>query len=160
MKNIISDLDLVILDSVDWIRETCPEHGSLDRHAWDMHHEHAYMVKPNLDFVPIFQQWVDLGLERVFFITSREDINGMREITESQIREFLSYVEGADKLELYLYMRNACDYRMAPVLKEETLLQKIYPYHYVDLAVDDSEGNCEVYRKWNIPTLYYTKFKD
>lgn len=160
MKNVISDLDLVILDSVDWIRETCPEHGSLDRHAWDMHHEHAYMVKPNLDFVPIFQQWIDLGLERVFFITSREDINGMREITENQIREFLSYVEGADKLELYLYMRNACDYRTAPILKEETLLQKIYPYHYVDLAVDDSEGNCEVYRKWNIPTLYYTKFKD
>ena len=159
MKNVISDLDLVIFDSVDWIRETCPASGSLDRHAWNMHHAHVDMVKPNLDFVPVFQQWVDLGLERAFFITSREDINGMREITEKQIREFLSYVKGADKLELYLYMRNACDYRPAPTLKEETLLQKIYPYHYVDLAVDDSESNCEVYRKWNIPTLYYTKFK-
>lgn len=159
MKNVISDLDLVLFDSVDWIKETCPACGSLDREAWDMHHAHADMVKVNMDFVPIFQKWVDLGLERVFFITSREDINGMREITLKQIREFLSYIDGADKLELYLYMRNACDYRPAPVLKEETLIQHIYPYYYIDLAVDDSVSNCDVYRNYNIPTLYYTFFK-
>ena len=162
MKTVILDLDLVLFDSVDWIRETCPDctqDSALNREAWDMHHAKAYMVKVNEDFIPIFQKYVDDGLERVFFITSREDINGMRDITIQQIRDFLENIKGADKLALNLYMRNACDSRPAPVLKEETLTQRIFPYYYVDLAVDDSWNNCKVYMDYNIPTLYYTFFK-
>lgn len=161
MKNIISDLDLVLFDSVEWIKETCPccENDSyLNREAWNMHHAHVDMVKLNYDFIKIFQDWVDVGVERVFFITSREDINGMRDKTLKQLRDFLSHVKGADKLTYYLYMRNMYDYRPSQIIKEETFLQKILPYFYIDLAVDDSAKNCDVFRKYGINTWLYDKY--
>ena len=161
MKTIISDLDLVLFDSVDWIKETCPaceQDGCLNREAWDMHHARVDMVKLNYDFIKVVQGWIDVGVERIFFITSREDINGMRDKTIEQIQKFFSYIKGAEYVSLYLYMRNALDYRPSHIIKEETFLQRIFPTYYVDLFVDDSKKNCDVFRKYGINIWQYNKY--
>ena len=162
IENVILDLDLVLFDSVDWVKKTCPccdNDSYLNREAWDMHHAHADMVKVNYDFIKYLQNWVNNGLRRIFFITSREDINNMRKITEVQLKNLLYHVDNVDKLEMKLYMRNALDYRPAPDIKRETLEQHIFPYYYIDLAVDDSLCNCEVYRDYNIPVWQYDKYR-
>lgn len=161
MKNIISDLDLVLFDSVDWIKSTCPIFeidGHENREAWDYHHSHVDMVKINEDFIQVVQDWIDVGVERIFFITAREDINNMHAKTIEQLCKFFQHLHNADRVSTYLYMRNPLDYRPSHEIKEDIFLQHIYPYYYIDLFVDDSKKNCEAFAKYGINTWLYDKY--
>ena len=159
-KTVICDIDNVICDSREWAKTApcCENDGSHNREAWDEHHKRIDLVKRNEDIESVFRFLIKNGLERVFFITSREDINGLRESSVRQIRDILQNLRGLSDVSLYLYMRNALDYRPAWLLKQETFLQKIFPYYYVDLVIDDDIKNIEMFKTYNIETLHYTKY--
>lgn len=156
--NIISDIDNVITDSREWAKSApcCENDGKHNREAWDYHHSQVHTVTLNYRIKDFYRDLVNKGLRRIFFITSREDINGLREKTIEQLQEFFGDIKGVENVEMYFYMRNALDYRPAWIIKEETMLQKILPYYSIDLAIDDGLSNIEMFKTYNIDTYYYT----
>ena len=157
IETIISDIDNVITDSREWAKSApcCENDGVHNRKAWDYHHSQVHVVKLNNEIKYYYQDLINKGLKRIFFITSREDINGLRDKTIEQMQEFFGDMIGIENVSLYLFMRNALDYRPAWVIKEETMLQKILPFYKVDLAIDDSLTNVQMFRAYNIETFHY-----
>lgn len=156
IENAIFDIDNVLVDSRDW-EKTIPE-DKMSREGWDRHHKMAFLVKSNLPMAHIIEDLIKKGLKNLFFITAREDINGMREITSRHVYKAIRHIKNIDKINIYFYMRNALDYRKSADVKKDVILNHIYPYYYIDVAIDDDKGNLDMYEKYGIKALHYTKF--
>lgn len=153
IKNIILDIDNVVFDSREWEKHI-PKKGT--REGWDEYHKYYYLISPNLEMIDFIK---DLYvLKNIFFITSREDIMNMRNITINQLNEAFDGVRRWNKINKYLFMRNACDYSPTKNVKFNILHTHIFPKFVVNLAIDDDIRNVEMYRENNIPTVHYTKF--
>lgn len=156
VENIIFDIDNVLVDSRDW-EKTIPE-DKMSRVGWDRHHKMSFLVKSNLPMAHIIEDLIKKGLKNLFFITAREDINGMREVTQRHVYKAIRHIKDIDKVNIFFYMRNALDYRKSSDVKKDVILNHIYPYYYIDIAVDDDRSNIEMYKEFNIKTIHYTKF--
>lgn len=156
VENIIFDIDNVLVDSTEW-GKTIPE-DKMSREGWDKHHKMAFLVKPNLPMASIIEDLINKGLKNIFFITAREDINGMRDITLRHVYKSIRRIKNIDKVNIHFFMRNALDYRCSADVKEDVFLTHIYPYYYIDVAIDDDVANLDMFSKYNVSTLHYTKF--
>lgn len=153
IKNIILDIDNVVLDSREWEKHI-PKVDT--REGWDEYHKHHYLVSPNADMVDFVKHLY--CLKNIFFITAREDIADMREITINQLNDAFVGFRKWDKINKYLFMRNTCDYSPTKDVKFNVLHTHIFPKFVIDLAIDDDIHNVEMYRNNGIPTIHYTKF--
>lgn len=153
IKNIILDIDNVIFDSREWEKHI-PKNGT--REGWDEYHKYHYLVSPNLEMINFIKNLY--VLKNIFFITSREDIMNMRNITINQLNDAFIGVRKWNKVNKYLFMRNACDYSPTKNVKFNILHTHIFPKFVVNLAIDDDIRNIEMYRENNIPAVHYTKF--
>lgn len=156
IENIIFDIDNVLVDSTEW-EKTIPA-DKMSREGWDRHHKMAFLVKSNIPMAFIIEDLIKKGLKNLFFITAREDINDMRNITLRHVYKAIRRVKDIEKINIYFYMRNAYDYRTSAQVKEDVLLNHIYPYYFIDVAIDDDMKNLEMFKNYNIKTLHYTKF--
>lgn len=150
---VVCDIDNVYTDSREW-EKLLPTNGT--REEWDKYHLFSYLVKPNNELIDALICMNDLI--PVFFVTSREDMNNMRDITVGHIEGF-----SHGKLKINernkLFMRKAKDYRSPSLVKEEILLNEIINKGFsIEVAVDDSIENIEMFKKHGIKTQHYTKF--
>jgi len=83
------------------------------------------------------------------FITSREDINGVREATEALIAEVFC------DLNHILLMRKAYDYRSPLEVKSDLLIEAKMCCDKIVLGLDDREDICKMYSDNGIPTLQF-----
>lgn len=156
IKNIILDLDNCVFDSREW-EKYIPKDGSRD--GWDLYHKHYDLVKPNPEMEEFIEDLIYFyGLERIYFVTSREDKGVMRNITEKQILNAFSDTLDFDKIKISLFMRNENDYRPSYLVKQDILCSRILPFKKIDLAIDDDIDNINMYKSYNIQTIYYDKF--
>lgn len=155
IKNLILDIDNCALDSREW-EKYIPADNS--RAGWDNYHDHYYLVSENCDMATFVYELCRKGLERIYFITAREDINNMREITINQLNDAFRDIRGWDKIKKYLYMRNTCDYSPTAEVKQNILHTHIMPNVFIDLAIDDDIRNVEMYRNNGIEAIHYTKY--
>lgn len=156
--NIILDIDNCILNSTEWCKYLPKDIYS--REEWDMYHNHYYLATTNHDMIRYLENLCKKGLKSIDFITAREDIDNVREITIMQLKNALKDIKRMKHIKMRLFMRNCGDFSRSEDVKENILLTHIYPYKYIDLAIDDSIDNIEMYKKYNINTLYYDKFVD
>lgn len=82
IKNLILDIDNCVLDSREW-EKYIPTDNT--REGWDRYHDHYYLVCENSDMVDFIDALIKKGLQSIYFITAREDIHKMREITIGQL---------------------------------------------------------------------------
>lgn len=155
---IICDIDGVFADSRAW-EKYAPEskdRGSLQE--WREFAKHVSVCKPNPEVIEALT-----GLDKlvkIIFITSRSGSAELKANTLHQLQYF-----SKNKLKKFgnnsflLYMRKEGDMRSSSVIKEEVLKSKIFPHYIPILAIDDEEENINMYKKYNIPTLHYTKFR-
>ena len=154
-ENIILDIDNCVLDSREWEKYIPTENT---REGWDNYHDHYYLTTPNPEMIDFIEDLYYYGLKRIYFVTAREDINNMREITINHLKNAFADRRWFKKVEKHLFMRNTCDYSLTDKVKEKIMLSHIYPYQFISLAIDDDIRNIEMYKNWGINTLYYDKF--
>lgn len=154
-ENIILDIDNCVLDSREWEKYIPTENT---REGWDNYHDHYYLTTPNPEMIDFIEDLYYYGLKRIYFVTAREDINNMREITINHLKNAFAGRRWFKKVEKHLFMRNTCDYSPTDKVKEKIMLSHIYPYQFIALAIDDDIRNIEMYKNWGINTLYYDKF--
>ena len=153
---IICDIDNVFMDSREW-ELSFPSKADLnDRVVWDEYHKKCYKVKPNPSIIKTLSCINELIA--IHFVTARENRFNMREVTIRQIEEFSEGYIKIDGDYNRLYMRQENDFRTSSEVKEEVLLNEILPNFNVAIAIDDDKSNIEMYKKYNVPTRYYSKF--
>lgn len=155
IKNLILDIDNCVLDSREW-EKYIPTDNT--REGWDRYHDHYYLVCENSDMVDFIDGLIKKGLQSIYFITAREDIHKMREITEGQLNAVFRNIKGWNRIKKYLYMRNTCDYSPTAEVKNNILHTHIVPNVFIDLAIDDDIRNVEMYRANGIKAIHYTKY--
>lgn len=155
IKNLILDIDNCVLDSREW-EKYIPTDNT--REGWDRYHDHYYLVCENSDMVDFIDALIKKGLQSIYFITAREDIHKMREITIGQLNAVFRNTKGWNKIKKYLYMRNTCDYSPTAEVKNNILHTHIVPNVFIDLAIDDDIRNVEMYRANGIKAIHYTKY--
>lgn len=157
IQNLILDIDNCVLDSREWEKYVPKENT---REGWDNYHDHHYLVSVNYDMVDFIQKLCEKGLKSIYFITAREDIDGMRNITIEHLNNAFGSLKAWKRIKKYLYMRNACDYSPTYVVKNNILQTHIVSKVKVDLAIDDDIKNINMYLANGIETLHYTKYID
>ena len=139
------------LDDTFWSSEECNKYlpaDMLSREGWDNFNKYIHLVKPYPWAVNMVNLYRNAGYA-VVFLTSREDIGNCRWITLSSIFDALD----GNIDNITLHMRDAEDYRTSAEVKEEKYLKEIKPYYNIEFAIDDSDSNCMIYKKYNIPVL-------
>lgn len=157
IKNLILDIDNCVLDSREWEKYVPKENT---REGWDIYHDHHYLVSVNMDMVDFIQKLCENGLKSIYFITAREDMDNMRNITIAHLENAFGNIKQWKRLKKYLYMRNACDYSPTYVVKNNILQTHILTKTQIDLAIDDDIKNINMYRQNGISALHYTKYID
>lgn len=155
IKNLILDIDNCVLDSREW-EKYVPKEST--REGWDNYYEHYYLISVNEDMVNYISELCKRGLERIYFITAREEIRDMRKITELQLNSAFHNIKQWKKIDKFLYMRNACDYSSTASVKNNILHTHILSKVKIDLAIDDDIKNIEMYRANGIFALHYNKY--
>lgn len=157
IENLILDIDNCVLDSREWEKYVPKENT---RAGWDNYHNHYYLVSVNNDMVEFIDKISKqcISLKNIYFITAREDIENMREITIEQLNSAFENLKCWNKINKYLYMRNTCDYSPTYQVKQNILNTHILTKTKIDLAIDDDIKNIEMYRKNGIISLHYTKY--
>lgn len=120
--------------------------------SWVEFHKHlpeCTPCKPVIDFLLTAS-----GILPIYFFTSREDMHGVRAVTEKQIKDFSDgriVIGDTNKL----YLRHEGDYTAADKLKENMLIDVVKQGFIPVMAIDDNEDNCKMFAKYNIYTLKY-----
>lgn len=156
IKNIILDIDNCILNSTEWNKYLPKDFYSRDE--WTNYHNYYYLAVTNYDMVNYLSDLCKLGLKSIDFITAREDVDNMRKITIAQLEKALGNIRRIRNVKTRLFMRNYNDFSKSSEVKENILLTHIYPYKFIDLAIDDDKSNLQMYEKYGIKTLYYDKY--
>lgn len=157
IKNIILDIDNCVLDSREWEKYVPKENT---REGWNIYHDHHYLVGVNYEMVDFIKDLCNKGLKSIYFITAREDINNMRDITIEHLNNAFGGIKQWKKIKKFLYMRNACDYSPTYYVKYNILQTHILTKVKIDLAIDDDIKNIDMYNMNGLNTLHYTKFVD
>ena len=147
----IIDIDNVYVDSRKW-NEKLPTTN--DRAKWDEWHANKELSKPNRPIIKLTK-----ALHKfmpIFFVTGREDRNGLKEFTIKQIEKY-----SHDTIKIgernKLFMRKENDFRPSAEVKEEILKKEILGKGYQPIiAIDDNKENAEMFRKNGITTRLYT----
>lgn len=156
IKTLILDLDNCLFDSREWNKYIPSDKYS--REGWDLFHKHIDKVIPNLEMVDYVLDLIEnKGLEQLYFVTSRENIDNTLDITLKQIYKTFG-IHKINKIKYGLYMRKAHDYRPPNDIKQEIVKTEILPNTDIDLAIDDDISNIEMYQGLGIDSLHYTKF--
>ena len=149
---VICDLDNCFIDSREW-NKFIPADNS--RTGWDKYLDMIDLCKPNKQVIDMVCATCDL--HPVIFMTGREDRHTCRHDTILQIKE---YTDGKINMQdpkcvHKLLMRDEFDYRPAPIVKEEKLLQVIQ-HNYIPLvAIDDEIENCKMFMKYGMEVICY-----
>lgn len=157
IKNLILDIDNCVLDSREWEKYVPKENT---RAGWDNYHDHYFLVGVNYDMVDFVDEISRRAypLRNIYFITAREDIHDMREITIGQLNSAFGNLKYWNKINKYLYMRNACDYSPTYQVKKNILDAHILTKTQIDLAIDDDIKNINMYERNGVVSLHYTKY--
>lgn len=149
-------IDFIIID-IDGCLMDCsemefPEENT--RAAWDEFHKQYGRCKPFKNFAKFIAKLDAIAIKRVF-ITSREDIDNVRNITDIHIFESLREA-GVYHLDYDLLMRKADDYRPSNEVKRELYLNYIEksPNSRAIVAIDDDLGNIKMWHSLGINTLH------
>lgn len=154
---IVCDIDNVFMDSREWEMDFPKQADLNDRVVWDEFHKKCYKVKPNPSIVKTLACINDLI--PIFFVTAREDRYNMREVTARQIEDFSEGLIKIDYNYNRLYMRPENDFGTSYAVKEKIILDEILPHYNIAIAIDDDIHNIEMYKKYNIPTKFYDKYR-
>lgn len=148
---IICDIDNCYTDSREWIKHVPESH---DRKAWDEYQALHYLCKPNPSVINLLCATEEVL--PIYFVTSREDRGDVKQYTIDQIEKFSNgKIKLTGKTHHRLYMRKEFDYRHSDVVKEEILKEIVSEKHIPILAIDDELTNCEMFKKYKIPTNKY-----
>ena len=151
---IICDLDGVFFDSREWLKYL-PQ-GSEKREDWDNFANHVDLCKPNKPFIKTLSE-VNKVIPTIF-VTGRENTPFLFQKTKKQILR-ASNLSFTPNINCKLIMRRMNDYRNAADVKEEVVKKLLLSYNPI-IAIDDEPANIEIYQKYKIPTLHYTKYRD
>lgn len=145
----VCDIDNCFTDSREWVKHA-PSGNT--REGWDKFLELYYLATPNKPFVDMVCSVA--ATMKIAFLTGREDRKQNRERTIKQIEEFSNgkIIVGENAI---LIMRADCDYRPSAAVKKD-MISILADNGYTPVsAIDDEEENCEVFRKFGIPTIHY-----
>lgn len=152
---IICDLDNCFFDSRA-LEKYVPK-DKMSREGWDEFARHYDECIPNkriLDLVVPTEE-----IMPIYFLTAREDLSYIP-VRETTIRTI--YEASGGKIDLNdknchhkLIMRRQFDYRPSAEVKEDMLVSIVKEGFIPILAIDDDPANCEMFRKYEIPTKYY-----
>lgn len=149
---VICDIDNCFTDSREWYK-TVPQGN--DRAAWDEYQKHDDLCTPNKPVIDLVCATAEIL--PVFFLTGREDRKLNRANTMKQIKEY-----SGNKIDLFdknaghcLLMRSEYDFRPSDQVKEEMLCKLVGAGCIPVVAIDDEIINCEMYKRYNIPTVLY-----
>lgn len=157
VKNIILDIDNCVFNSTEW-EKYIPKDGS--REGWNNYHNHYYLVCENTEMLEFLDElYKREKLNSIYFLTAREDYGNMRDITIEQLNNAFSNYKWWNKINKFLYMRNACDYSPSYLVKQNILHSNILHKVQIDLAIDDDLENINMYRRNGINSIYYKKYK-
>ena len=147
----ICDIDNCYTDSREWYKVLPKDIGN-NRELWDEFQSKVNLVKPNKPVINLCVATVEIL--PVVFLTGREDRHDHREDTIKQIEEFS---EGKIKInnDNRLIMRKEFDYRPSEIIKNEMLVGVVKEGLIPICAIDDEVQNCELYKRYNIPTVLY-----
>jgi hypothetical protein len=141
------------MDSREWNKFLPSDY--LSREGWDYFYENIHKCKINRHMLKFLLQLNESHkIDNIFLITAREDIGNVRKDTVEQLNSML-FKFMKRKWKWHLYMRNCCDFRTSSEVKKSIITQNIYPYHFIDLAIDDDKENIEMYKNFNIMTKLY-----
>lgn len=149
---IICDIDRVIVDSREWEKHIPKDFTN--RAEWNEFLKYHYLAKPNKVMINLLSV---LGkVFPIFFVTARENFGNSRKIAKQQINQFSNGLITVGPLNKHkLFMRDKDDFREAPEVKEDILVNQILPEFQPILAIDDDKGNIDMYKKHGIRTFHY-----
>lgn len=149
-EGIIFDFDDCFVDSREIIRNL-PEENT--REAWDEYHSKLVECNPNKEIVEYARFLQQCTNKRVIFVTSREDIGNVRDITEKNIMAngIFSHL---------LLMRPADCYDSSPVVKRMLYEKYLKGIFDIKLAIDDDEANCKMWQELGINTFTFSYGKE
>ena len=149
---VICDIDNCFVDSREWFKLVPP--AGDDREGWDEYQEHDDLCSPNSPVIDLMCATADIL--PVYFLTGREDRKQNRHNTILQIKEYSNgIIDMTVPCEHKLLMRTEFDYRQSDIVKEEMLKQMVAAGCIPVVAIDDELANCEMYKRYNIPTVLY-----
>ena len=150
---VICDIDNCFTDSREW-NKLIPQ-NSTNRAAWDNYLDHYYLCKPNKSVIDLVCATAELL--PIIFITGREDRKDNRHHTIMQIKEFSKGIVDMQNVDCHhkLLMRSEFDYRPAPIVKQEKLIEMINAKYIPIVAIDDEVDNCKMFLSYKIPTILY-----
>jgi hypothetical protein len=149
-KAMIIDIDNTLIDS-RCQAQYYPTAENPTREDWDEFQKHTKEYEKNTfieDF--IFDKILLYGCYPIF-VTSREDINGVREATEAVIKEAIGDVD------YLLFMRKPYDYSSDRECKDGLFaeVEMCCPADRIEFAIDDKTEICELWQSKGIPTLQF-----
>ena len=145
-RAIIVDIDNVLVDARALEIYTPADPHS--RGGWDIFHQHLHEVTINDFIVNLVNLYRNAGYS-ILFVTSREDIRNCRQITFDTISRALI----GDLVNVWLFMRNAEDYRCCDIVKGEIYDNIIKESFDVELVLDDSPSNCKMFQEKGLHTF-------
>lgn len=143
-KAIIVDIDNTLTDS-SYLTEFIPKINT--RENWDDFHKMYNDCEVNEWCLNLIQNYIS-NEYFIIFLTGREARN----------ESLSSTIELIDNLDInedsyLILMRAENDYREDHIVKESLLTSCIIGRYDVELAIDDKEENCQLFKKYDIPTL-------
>lgn len=151
---IICDIDGVLFDSSKWYNY-CPKTES--REEWNKFQEYYDVCVANKFMVNFIIN--QLNKYDIIFLTARENTDILRNATIEQINN-----ASDNKLRIgdncFMVMRPYNNFESDFVVKEILLKELIENGSRIVLAIDDTFANIEIYKKYNIDTWYYDKFRN
>ena len=112
-----------------------------DREQWDEFHKHYNECGINYHILSLLKNYK----HKIFFVTSREDINDVRRTTEIPLKTFFDNYE--------LIMRPANCYDDSNVVKLSLYNLYIAGDYHVEFAMDDDVKNIELWESLGINTI-------
>lgn len=149
---VICDVDKVIVDSREWEKHAPKD--VKDRLGWKNFLEHSTLAKPNKEMRKLMLTLN--GIFPIIFVTSRENYDNAKMITQKHIKEFShGKILVGPWYKNKLFMRSKDDFRSPAEVKEEILRKKILPFYAPVLAIDDDIENIKMFKKYGIYTYHY-----
>ena len=144
------DIDNCLIDS-RCQQQYLPPQGS-PREAWDKFQTHSGEYERNHIVEGIIWDNIMLNGYYPIFVTAREDIRNLREVTETILFGIIGESNHS------LYMRKENDYRSDVEVKADLYddIMKDFDNNIdVKFAIDDKQEICELWQSKGIPTLQF-----
>ena len=150
-KAMFIDIDNCLIDS-RCQEKYLPPVGS-PREAWDEFQTHSAEYARNTFIEELIKDNILLNGYYPIFITAREDIRNLREVTENILKDIFGSQPHC------LYMREENDYRNDVEVKNDLYTKIVYDFQLIGLdvqfAIDDKQEVCEMWKSKGIPTLQF-----